>query len=92
MPLELPLTKLAGYISRMLETTKLRFVYIEAFYQRHDGEVTLDLDALGEYAFVDFEGAESIFIPGEPLTGLALQAGLAWAAGDAAAAYVLSAE
>ncbi|KAK5692480.1 hypothetical protein LTR97_010789 [Elasticomyces elasticus] len=32
----------------MLETTELRFVYTEAFYQRHDREVTLDLDALGE--------------------------------------------
>ncbi|KAK4893877.1 hypothetical protein LTR27_007903 [Elasticomyces elasticus] len=91
-PLELPLTKLAGYISRMLETTKLLFVYTEALNQRRDGEITLGLRAHGRYIFRDFEGAESVFIPGRPLTGLAFQAGIAWAAGDAVAAYVLPAE
>ncbi|KAK5741545.1 hypothetical protein LTR17_003983 [Elasticomyces elasticus] len=91
-PLELPLTNLAGYISRMLETTKLLFVHTEALNQRRDGEVTLGLRALGEYTFMDFEGAQSVFIPGKPLTGLAFQAGIAWAAGDAVAAYVLPAD
>ncbi|KAK6404000.1 hypothetical protein LTR81_021160 [Elasticomyces elasticus] len=91
-PLKLPLTNLAGYISRMLETTKLLIVYTEALNQRRDGEVTLGLRALGGYTFMDFEGVESVFIPGRPLTGLAFQAGIAWAAGDAVAAYVLPAE
>ncbi|KAK4959007.1 hypothetical protein LTR10_003806 [Elasticomyces elasticus] len=84
-PLEESLTKLARYVAGIRDNTRVLFVYTEALTEGRDGQVTLDLRPLGTYPFLDFEGAESVFIPGKPLTGLAFQTGLAWAVGDAAA-------